>query len=367
VLQVVHQLLDRGRRDGVERGRRLVEQEHLRLDRDRARDAQPLLLAAGERERALLEPVLHLLPERCAGQRLLDALVEILLHPEHARAPSNVVVDRLRERVRALEHHPDATPHIDGVDAVGVHVLPVVEQLPVHLRAGHEVVHAVQAADEGALAAARRADERRDQVAVDLEVDTADRGGWAVRDGEIVDVEDDLALHRCGRPALMSDLHRRHVDGNRNVVSHHLPIFLLERASSAFASRLDTSTNTISTRAAPHACSCSAWSGCSEYVKIRTGMFGIDFVTSVDTAGLKIEQVKSRGAVSPAARATASTAPVRMPPSVVGRITPVTLRQRLTPSARLPSRSADGTSSNVSCAARATSGSITIASAKAPA
>jgi hypothetical protein len=47
-------------------------------------------------------------------------------------------------------------------------------------------------------------------------------------------------------------------------------------------------------------------SGCSEYWKIKTGRLGIAFDGSVVTAGLKIEQVKSRGAVSPAARAIAS-------------------------------------------------------------
>ena len=48
-------------------------------DRERARDAEPLLLAAGERERALLELVLDLVPERGAGERLLDEVVEVAL------------------------------------------------------------------------------------------------------------------------------------------------------------------------------------------------------------------------------------------------------------------------------------------------
>ena len=45
LLEVVHQILDRGCRDRVERRRRLVEQQHLGLDRDRAGDAEALLLA----------------------------------------------------------------------------------------------------------------------------------------------------------------------------------------------------------------------------------------------------------------------------------------------------------------------------------
>ena len=53
-LSVVHQLLDRRRGDRIERRRRLVQQQHVGLDGDRARDAQPLLLAAGEAEGARL-------------------------------------------------------------------------------------------------------------------------------------------------------------------------------------------------------------------------------------------------------------------------------------------------------------------------
>ena len=51
-------------------------------------------------------------------QRLLHALVELALHPEHARPESDVVVDRLRERIRLLEHHSDPPAYLDGVDVV---------------------------------------------------------------------------------------------------------------------------------------------------------------------------------------------------------------------------------------------------------
>src|SRR5690349_6964925 len=58
------ELLDALRRDGIERGGGLVEQQYLRLHGDGAGDAEPLLLAAREREPALPELVLHLIPER---------------------------------------------------------------------------------------------------------------------------------------------------------------------------------------------------------------------------------------------------------------------------------------------------------------
>ena len=67
--QLHHQVLDPAGRDRVERRARLVHQDHVGLDREAARDAQPLLLAAGHAERVRLEPVLHLVPERAAAQR----------------------------------------------------------------------------------------------------------------------------------------------------------------------------------------------------------------------------------------------------------------------------------------------------------
>ena len=114
-------------RDRVEGRGGLVEQQHVRFDRDRPGDAEPLLLAAGEAERAVLEPVLDLVPERRSAQRLLDPLVELVLQPEVARRPGDVVVDRLRERVRFLEDHADPPPHLDPVDVAAVEIVAVVE------------------------------------------------------------------------------------------------------------------------------------------------------------------------------------------------------------------------------------------------
>ena len=99
------------------------------IGRQRARDAQALLLAAGHPVGVALEPVLDLVPQRGALERRLDDLVHVALHAEHARAEGDVVVDRLRERVRLLEHHPDQLAHLDGVDVVAVEVLAVEEDL----------------------------------------------------------------------------------------------------------------------------------------------------------------------------------------------------------------------------------------------
>ena len=85
-------------------------QDHFRLDRHGAGDAQALLLAAGEAEPVGLQLVLDLVPDRGPAQRRFDPLVELgarhlLVEPD---AEGDVLVDRHRKRRRLLEHHADA-------------------------------------------------------------------------------------------------------------------------------------------------------------------------------------------------------------------------------------------------------------------
>jgi hypothetical protein len=77
--------------------------------------------------------------------------------------------------------------------------------------------------------------------------------------------------------------------------------------------------------------------------------------------------VKSRGAVSPAIRATARRLPVMMPGSVLRTTMPRLVRQRGYPSASAASRREPGTSLIISSVVRRTMGIIRIASAMLPA
>ncbi len=51
------------------------------IDRESARDAKALLLAAGKRECRFLEVVLHFIPKSGAAQAVLDEIVEASLKP----------------------------------------------------------------------------------------------------------------------------------------------------------------------------------------------------------------------------------------------------------------------------------------------
>ena len=193
-LELVHQILDPRRRDRVERRRRLVHQDHVRLDREAAGDAEALLLATGEAERRFLQPVLDFIPQCGTAKRPLDPPIEAGLEAQHARPERHVVVDRLRERVRLLEDHADPPPHLDRIDAGAVEILAVVEDRAPHLCVRDQVVHAVEAADQRALAAARRPDERRHRVLVHVEVDPPDCRIAAVRDVQVTHLEDRLPI-----------------------------------------------------------------------------------------------------------------------------------------------------------------------------
>src|SRR6267142_635280 len=110
--QFLDQFLDLRGRDRIERRAWLVEQDHLGPHRNRAGDAKPLLLAAGQAEAAGGQLVLNLVPQRPAAQRLFHTAVHLgfrnlLVEPDAER---DVLIDRHRKRRRLLEHHAYPRP-----------------------------------------------------------------------------------------------------------------------------------------------------------------------------------------------------------------------------------------------------------------
>src|SRR3546814_7604492 len=98
-LQFVDQLLDPRGRDRIERRARLVHQDYLSIDRDRAGDAQPLLLPARQRGAAVMEAILDLVPQPRLPQSMFDGGVELRLRssqPVCARAISDIPAVRFR-------------------------------------------------------------------------------------------------------------------------------------------------------------------------------------------------------------------------------------------------------------------------------
>ncbi len=191
VLQFRDQFLDAAGRDRVQRRARLVEQQHLGADRDAARDAQPLLLAAGQAVARLVQLVLGLVPQRGLRQRPLDAVVHLRARQflEQPHAEGDVVVDRHRERRRLLEHHADLGAQQRDVLAAGQQVLAVHVDLALGALLGIERVHLVQGTQQGRFAAARGADEGRDLAVRDRHVDVLQRVELSVVEVQVAHVD----------------------------------------------------------------------------------------------------------------------------------------------------------------------------------
>ena len=79
LLELLHQGLDAGRGDRVERRAGLVHQQDLGVHRDGARDAQSLLLAARQPGAGFVQAILDLLEQPRPGQALDDDLLELRL------------------------------------------------------------------------------------------------------------------------------------------------------------------------------------------------------------------------------------------------------------------------------------------------
>src|SRR5258708_7886677 len=111
-----------------------------------------------------------------------------------AQAIGDVVVDRFRKGVRLLEHHAYRPAQLDYVRGAAVDVPAVDLDPPFGARVGDDVVHPVDRADEGRLAAAGRADERRDLLWRNVEGDAVQHLRWSVVEVEVADVN----LRICG-------------------------------------------------------------------------------------------------------------------------------------------------------------------------
>ena len=182
-------LLDAGGRDRVERRAGLVEQDHLGLDRHRAGDAEALLLAA-ERLRPLafsLSLTSFHSAAPCSAFSTRTSLSALETFLVEADPESDVLVDRHRERGRLLEHHADAGPQQVEVLVGFQDILAVEQHFALGPLARIKIVHAVEHAQQGGLAAARGADEGRHVVGAQRQRDTLEGQRVAVEELEVTD------------------------------------------------------------------------------------------------------------------------------------------------------------------------------------
>ncbi len=195
--QFVDELLHPGGGDGIERRAGFVHEDHLRVDGDGAGDAQPLLLATGEPGAWLVEALLHLVPQPGAAQGFLHQRVEFGLardQPVQARSIGDVLVDRLGEGVGLLEHHAHAGTQGHHVHLRVMDVFVIEQDLSTHPAAVDGIVHAVEATQEGGLAAAGGADEGGHLVLADVDGDVEQRLLLSVEDIDVACTQGHLLL-----------------------------------------------------------------------------------------------------------------------------------------------------------------------------
>ena len=137
---------------------------------------------ARERQTARLQLIFDLVPQRGAVQRVLDLFVEVPLIAVEAQAKRDIVEDAHREGVRLLKYHPDVPPNDDGIDAGVIDVLTEEVDVTLEPEARHHVVHPIEAAQYGALAASGGADKAGDRSFRDRDAAVAHREEVAIVD-----------------------------------------------------------------------------------------------------------------------------------------------------------------------------------------
>ena len=162
----------------IERGERLVEQQHLRTDGEGARDRHALLLAAGELSRIALGVGFHADETQAFRHTLAHDLRSGAARPQ---AEGDILLGpHMREKGVVLHHHADIARVRRKIGDVAVS-----DRDPPAARA-HEPCHGTQCRR---LARPGRADERRDLAGPDRERQRIEDDEAAIGDRHLVEAD----------------------------------------------------------------------------------------------------------------------------------------------------------------------------------
>ena len=146
------------------------------------------MLAAGKPGAGILQAILHLLEQTSALEAGDHDLLDLgfgRCEAVNARAVGHVLEHRLREGVGLLEHHAHACAQLHHIEAGIVDVGLVDLDLTGDAAARNGVIHTVDAAQEGRLAASRRPDEGHHALVGHVDVDVLQRVLVAVVDVDV--------------------------------------------------------------------------------------------------------------------------------------------------------------------------------------
>ena len=227
--------------DDVERGRRLVHDHELRVERERHGDDHALAHAARELvcvgARAALVDADEV--EQLAGALERVALRDVLVRAHHV---DELVADahhRVERVHRALEDHRDVAPAVLAqlLRALRDQVVAAEEDAAAD-DLGRRAQHLHDAVRDRRLAAAGLAGEAEDLAGGDRQVDAVDRDDVAVGDAEVAHLDERLALGI-----------RRHGGSSRSatVTSTSSSVFFIVRSRGLLSSSIPASRKTSPT------------------------------------------------------------------------------------------------------------------------
>src|SRR5271168_5157705 len=95
-------------------------------------------------------------------QGRLDLFLDRTFVAVQTQSEGNVPEDAHREGIGLLKYHPDMPAHGDRIDLGVINVLAAEDNVSSEAKPAHQIVHAIEAAQDRALAASRGADESGD-------------------------------------------------------------------------------------------------------------------------------------------------------------------------------------------------------------
>src|SRR6185295_5321857 len=252
--KVRNQLFNLLSRDRIKRRRGLVHQHDLGFNRQRARDANSLLLTARQPQGGIFQSVLYFIPYRRGAKARFDSIRKLAFRMRqriYSKAISDVIKDRPRKGIRLLKHHADPPPKRDDIHSRRVDILTVDFYAALHPSGRNHVVHSVQRAQQSRFAATRRPDERSDLVRRNRKRDIVKRARSAVVEIELLDFDLCRGLLRPLGGVLESSLLNTRHTCNRLFSSADIPLCDVLSSKAHHASRSRSMFETNSRTRAP--------------------------------------------------------------------------------------------------------------------
>ena len=172
-LEGVHQFFHVARRNRIQRRSWLVQQQDSGLDRNTARNAQTLLLTSRQGQAALTQFVFHFAPDRCFLQSPLHPIVHVTARQVFVQlhTKGDVVINWHGERRRLLEDHTHTWAQQIQILFGVKNVLTIKVNFSFCTLPRVQIVHAVERSEQRWLTAARRSNESRDRILLNVQID----------------------------------------------------------------------------------------------------------------------------------------------------------------------------------------------------